>query len=106
MARRAEDMVRRMAGMPSRKEEQRRRKQNEKENRRNQTAGNGGRRHRSYYQKEEDGIKSMKEYAEDVEYTEIKEYSESTILEQNETGQTHIYNESQVSDVEFIETKS
>lgn len=106
MATRAEDMVRRMAGMPTRKEEQRRRKQNEKENRRNQTTRNGNRNHRSYYKRGEDGVKSMKEYAEDVEYTEIKEYSESTILKQDETGHSHIYNESQVSDVEFIETKS
>lgn len=80
MARRAEDMVRKMAGMPSRKEEERRRKQQQRQQRDN-SYSRTGRRGRQYASNEEDSIRSMQEYAEDVEFTETKEYSESEILE-------------------------
>lgn len=107
MARRAEDMMRRMAGMPSRKEEQRRRKQRQRQQQqRRQSAYPHDRARRDNSQDPEEGLRSMQEYAEDVEFTEIKEYSETTIRQEGGNGNTRIYHESQVSDVEFTETKS
>ncbi len=105
MARRAEDMVRRMAGMPSRKEEQRRRKQQEKQQRQNNA---NGYRNRGYSSSgnPEDTLKSMQEYAEDVEFTETKEYSDSDILENDGNGDSRIYRENQVSDAEYTEIKN
>lgn len=46
-----------------------------------------------------------KEYAEDVEFVEIKEYSETTV-ETRKGTRTEIYHESQVSDAEWVEIKS
>lgn len=105
MARRAEDMVRRMAGMPSRKEEQRRRKRQEKErrNRTSNTDNYGSRRYRD--DDEEDGVVSMRHYAEDVEYSETKELSETTIVEDGGDGKRRVYRENQVSDAEYVEIK-
>ncbi len=102
MANRAEDMVRRMAGMPSRKEEKRRRKEAQKRNASNGAAS-------SYSRSTEeavDGVKAMREYAEDVTFTEIKEYSSETIIGEDPTGkERRIYREEQVSDVEYVEIK-
>ncbi|ROS85768.1 hypothetical protein EEL52_02640 [Muribaculaceae bacterium Isolate-113 (HZI)] len=104
MARRAEDMVRKMAGMPSRKEEERRRKQQQRQQRDN-SYSRTGRRGRQYASNEEDSIRSMQEYAEDVEFTETKEYSESEILENESRSERRVYREEQVSDAEYIEIK-
>ena len=46
-----------------------------------------------------------KEYAEDVEFVEIKEYSETTIETHKATSSVK-YHESQVSDAEWVEIKS
>ena len=100
MARRAEDMVRKMAGMPSRKEEERQRKQQ-----RDNSYSRTGLRCRQYASNEEDCIRSMQEYAEDVEFTETKEYSESEILENESRSERRVYREEQVSDAEYIEIK-
>lgn len=104
MARRAEDMVRKMAGMPSRKEEERRRKQQQRQQHDN-SYSRTGRRGRQYASNEEDSIRSMQEYAEDVEFTETKEYSESEILENESRSERSVYREEQVSDAEYIEIK-
>jgi len=104
MARRAEDMVRKMAGMPSRKEEERRRKQQQRQQHDN-SYSRTGRRGRQYASNEEDSIRSMQEYAEDVEFTETKEYSESEILENESRSERRVYREEQVSDAEYIEIK-
>lgn len=107
MARRAEDMVRRMAGMPSRKEEQKRRREQERQQQRNgYSAGSTrGRNRASANGKDTDSIRSMQEYAEDVEFTETKEYSETEIIEDDGKGNRRVYRESQVSDAEYIEIK-
>lgn len=96
MARRAEDMLRRMAGAPSRKEEQKYRKKTENE-KRGRPYSSDRRRHPA---------KIMNEVAEDVEYTEIVEYSETTI-EVGTGPERHqrIYRESQVEDVKYTEIK-
>ena len=44
-----------------------------------------------------------KEYAEDVEFIEIKEYSEKEVVKTPEGKE--IYHESQVSDVEYVDIK-
>lgn len=105
MARRAEDMMRRMMGMPSRKEERRRARAA------SASAGNQGgassgtdrraRRHRSPRQ---DAASMLRSVAEDVEFTEIREFGPAPIAGADETPR-HKYNEEQVSDVEFTEIK-
>ncbi|MDE6754421.1 MAG: hypothetical protein K2J82_07400 [Muribaculaceae bacterium] len=45
------------------------------------------------------------EYAEDVEFTEIKEFSQTDIEARFSDGQRVEYHESQVSDVEWVEIK-
>ena len=78
LSRRAEDAIRRMMGMPSRKEEQRRRKEQEKEQRHNTYTDNAySRTERSHEAARRDAVKAMKEYAVDVEYVEIREESHS-----------------------------
>lgn len=105
LSRRTEDAIRRMMGMPSRKEEKRRRKENEKkqaaaaQRNKRQTAArerDAGRR---------DAVRSMKENAVDVEYTEYKEFSQTKITLEDDCGNARTYTESQVSDVEFVEIK-
>ena len=90
--------------MPSRKEEERRRKQQQRQQRDN-SYSRTGRRGRQYASNEEDSIRSMQEYAEDVEFTETKEYSESEILENESRSERRVYREEQVSDAEYIEIK-
>lgn len=103
MARRTEDFLRRMAGMPTRKEEERARKRREKEKAR-RGADSSARRNSPDAGREV--VNEMKEYAEDVEFTEVKQYSSEEIITKDETsGQTRIYKESQVSDAEYIEIK-
>lgn len=105
MSHRAEDAIRRMMGMPSRKEEQRRRKENEKK----QAATSQRNRRQAAEQEREadrkEAVRSMKENAVDVEYTEYKEFSQTEIAVEDSEGNTRIYTESQVTDVEFVEIK-
>lgn len=101
-----EDSLRAQMGMPSRKEERRQRKQAEKEARRSggfssnerysQTGG-------SPYQHRPDSI-IPKEYAEDVEFVEYKDYSASAEVSSDGAG-TRIKVEEQVEDAEFVEIK-
>ena len=44
-----------------------------------------------------------KEYAEDVEFTEVKSFSEDSI--EQDSKKHKVYHESQISDVEYIEIK-
>lgn len=94
IAHRTEDAVRRMMGMPTRKEEQKRRKEAEKRARR----GKGG------ASKEHHPAVLMKRVAEDVEYTEFTEYERTEIIEDD--GKTRrVIVEEQISDAEYIEIK-
>ena len=105
MSRRAEDAIRRMMGMPSRKEEQRRRKENEKKQ---ASTERHNKRKAAAQEREADrreAVRSMKENAVDVEYTEYKEFSQTEIAVEDAEGNTRIYTESQVTDVEFVEIK-
>lgn len=101
-----EDRMRRMAGMPTRKEEKRARK---KDSRRRH---GGAERFRqaawgSRTRTHESAVDMLRAYAEDVEFTEVKSYSSNVeIAEDPSTHTTSIRVEEQVEDVEFVEFKS
>lgn len=104
-----EDWGRRQMGMPTRAEEKRARKAREKEEKA-KSGKQGGWRER-FRQQSTRGrggdpaadIRMMKEYAVDVEYVEIHEYSETIVFEQDKAGKREkIVLESQVSDAEYI----
>lgn len=62
-------------------------------------------RQREHSRRRNQGPIIPKEYAEDVEFTEIREFQDTTIIEESAAG-TRVYHESQVSDVEFVEIKT
>ncbi len=100
MAHRAEDAVRRMMGMPSRKEERKARKRAGRERQAADNVYNSGQSGRSYSHTNEPII--PKEYAEDVEFVEIRDYSYTRTIRSDASGQT-IYHESQVEEAQIIE---
>lgn len=111
MAHRAEDMMRRMMGMPTRREEERMRRKAAKDsdNTGGKTSrGSGSRQTRRHHRTPDfDAAEVMKQVAEDVEYTEIREFESTTIAETDRsTGKTTIYEEEQVTDAEYVEIKS
>ncbi len=106
MQHRAEDYLRRSMNMPprpgSREDKKRKRQQRE----------NPTPRSRQRRQQASAGEPLIpKEYAEDVEYVEIKDYSETTIVEgtvskgKRKDSTENIRIENQVSDVEWVEVK-
>ncbi|MCM1376837.1 MAG: hypothetical protein NC097_04270 [Clostridium sp.] len=99
--RRSEDFIRRMMGLPTRKEEKRQRKAREKYEERR------GREWTSQRRGYSTGGTSIipQEYAEDVKFTEIRDFKQTTISEDRSSGQ-RIRTESQVEDVEFVEIKN
>ena len=106
MARRAEDMMRRMMGMPSRKEEERARRKAGRESRGGSATHRRGddtqRRHR---RPQVDAADLLNSVAEDVEYTEIREFDSTTIISEDPDGHRAEYREEQVSDAEYVEIK-
>ena len=109
-ARRAEDYMRRMMGMPSRKEEERARRQSRNTGRASerkdkagwadQSYSRRGRRHRPARYRAADLMRAV---AVDVEYTEIREYSSATIAADG--ARVRVETEEQVTDVKFTELK-
>lgn len=110
-----EDRMRRMMGMPTRAEEKKAREAYNRANGFSETGERQKKERRSwkdrFREQSERGrggdpaadLRMMREYAEDVEFTEIREYSESMVLEQDKMGkQTKINIESQVSDAEYV----
>ena len=96
-----EDNIRRMAGMPTRKEEKKARKRAG-----NQGGRTSGRARRVWSEpgaprKQESVFTYIRAFAEDVEFTEIKEFSH-----ESKTSEIRYKVEQQVEDVEFTETKS
>lgn len=97
--RRAEDALRRAMGMPPR------------EKRRAGRAGSGsasarnasGRRRQQRRQPE--GPIIPKEYAVDVDFTEIHSYSDETVISDDSKGNVEFRTERQVSDAEIIEIR-
>lgn len=95
LARKAEDSLRRSMGMPPRKEQ--------KKNRRQRQENSSGRSAAYHATGRSDGPVIPKDYAEDVEYVEIKSYSEDTVIREDATGrQTVVESESQIEEAEVI----
>lgn len=111
----AEDFLRDAMGMPprpgSRKDRKQRKAQRERQNARGDYYSSGAQSDDRYnrggysrsdrYGREESIL--PKEYAEDVEYVETKDYSSAESVKSDKD--TRIYHESQVSDAEWTEIK-
>lgn len=101
---RVEDRFRKMAGMPTRKEEKRAAKQRAKNGGRTAEAFRKASRSSRGGHGPHDPI-IPKEYAEDVDFVEIKTFSHTEVVAESKEGNEQIVYESQVEDVEFIEIK-
>ena len=103
-----EDRMRRMAGMPTRKEERKARnraRQREKSGAENFRRAASGSRKRSAPGRAVGS--SLQAYAEDVEFTEIKSFTQEVKIGVTESeGSTKIVVEEQVEDAEYVEIKS
>lgn len=110
MANRAEDYLRKATGMPprpgsreaKRQEKTRAADSGEPRRRSQRDSRNRG----SQYYHTDNGPIIPKEYAEDVEFTETIDYSETTIAGEDTRRSATTYHESQVSDVEWEEVKT
>lgn len=102
-ARKTEDFIRRQMGMPPRDKKAERKAQNEARKAQNaRRSSQGSRRHT---QPSDEPI-IPKEYAEDVEFVEIKEFESTEVAAESADGkQKTVYRESQVSDAEWVEIK-
>ena len=99
----AEDYVRSSMGMPPRDKSKRHKSGERTSSGSQQYYGRNGR--NSTYRQHKDEQIIPKEYAEDVDFIEIKDYSQTTI--HTTEGKKHTeYHESQISDVEFTEIKN
>ena len=97
-ARRSEDFIRRMMGMPTRKEEERRRRQQRKN-------GQGRRKDtRRAAPPHPHPAAIMKSVADDVEFVEIHEFEQRVTVEET-PGKTRIKVEEQITDADFTEIK-
>ena len=104
MSRRAEDMMRRMMGMPSRKERRKAKRQSAGDGFSRTRTGSAGNAHRRHRPPTADAAAILKSVAEDVEFTEIREFESTTIADERK-GEQRIYREEQVTDAEFTEIK-
>lgn len=108
MANKAEDFLRNATGMPPRPGSRKAKKQAASDNK-NAGYNNGGsyyRTRRNHRQPAPSGPIIPKEYAEDVEFVETKEFSSSTIDSSSKGYSRTDYHESQVSDAEWVEIKN
>ena len=123
MANRTEDYIRKSMGMPPRpgsKEDRRRQKASQEQAAyAGQSRGDSSKREQSSYGRSASGTSQRrrsyaggrreplipKEYAEDVEFTEIISYSETTIGVSHSDETRTVYHESQVTVVEWTEIK-
>lgn len=108
LQRQAEDYVRAAAGMPPREETGRSRKRSNTASDTGAASSSDGyysRRRPRRHDRNEPLI--PKEYAVDVEYVEIKEYSETVAIgPEGKKTETREWHESQVTDVEWTEIKN
>lgn len=111
MAKRAEDYLRKATGMPPRPGSREARRQEKNRSADDSRAGrsrsqrysrSGSRR----YGENGNGPIIPKEYAEDVEFTETIDYSETIIAEEDTPRGDAAYHENQVSDVEWEEVRT
>lgn len=92
MARRAENYLRSRMGMPPRDDSRRRRR-----------GGTSAKPERPENERRPAEPIIPKDYAVDVEFTEVKDYSEADLLKSNPDGT--VYHESQVEDAVYTEIK-
>ena len=104
-----EDRMRRMAGMPTRKEERqaqkraRRRQKSGAENFRRAASGS----RRSHQSPGRAVGSTLQQFAEDVEFTEVKSFSqEINIGVSQEQGKERVVVEEQIEDAEYIEIET
>ena len=102
---RAEDYMRAQMGMPPRDKKAGRSKTGSNDNYRGYGDDAYQRQHRNPFGPDRYTKEPIipKEYAEDVEFTETKDYSERVTTTTSETSQS--YHESQISDAEWTEIK-
>lgn len=106
MANKAEDFLRNATGMPPRPGSQRAKREAAQD----RSSDDSRRRGYSYrYGRDRRATRHTgpiipKEYAEDVEFVETKSFPQTTIDETSDSG-TRQWNESQVSDAEWVEIK-
>lgn len=112
MAKRAEDYLRKATGMPPRpgsREARRQARQRQASNSGEYTGRNsrqgGYNSNRNTYSGYSEGPIIPKEYAEDVEFVETIDYSETSIAEDSGQQARSDFHESQVSDAEWVEIK-
>ncbi|MDE5875929.1 MAG: hypothetical protein K2H47_00255 [Muribaculaceae bacterium] len=113
VARKTEDFIRRAAGMPPRPKQERRQKKEasdstaETHDTRGEWFYDTGERRRRQQQRRRSGREPLipKEYAVDVEFVEIRDYSSATVIGEDNSGRQQIYHESQVSDAEYVMIK-
>ena len=106
IANRTEDFIRKAAGMPPRDKSESKRRKTERtgdERTRRSSQRRRGRSRDDYYSQ---GPIIPKEYAEDVDFVEIKEFYQTDIEARFNDKETVEYHESQVSDVEWVEIKT
>lgn len=117
-AERTEDFIRKSVGMPPRPGSKEARRQQQQHSRRDgrssgtsqgtygyYSSDSSSRRRRRAYSTTDEPI-IPKEYAEDVEFVETINYSETFIGADNPDSSRTVYHESQVSDVEWEEIKT
>lgn len=104
---RMEDKFRRMAGMPTRKEERKAAKQAK---RNGKNAADAFRKTGRNQGPEASGMRCEpiipEDYPEDVEFVEVKTFTQTEVKIEKSDGETVEYTESQVEDVEFVEFKA
>lgn len=107
-----EDNMRRMAGMPTRKEERKahkraRRRESEGASR-FRSAASGSRAHARPGSRQEDAVDYLRSFAEDVEFVEIKEFSSDSLngVEPHVAAGGKEVVENQIEDADFEEIKS
>lgn len=107
-----EDNMRRMAGMPTRKEEKKARRQARNRQRqgaesfRNAAAGARGGARAGGFRQGRGAISYLQVFAEDVEFTEIKEFSSAADTPQSAGTKPNYKPEEQVEDAEYWEIKN
>ena len=105
MARKTEDFLRSATGMPPRDKSRARSSSRDDRGGEAFYGRAGGGRNEKRKKSASDGPIIPREYAEDVEFVESVEYSQTTIREALADGSQRLYTESQVRDVESVSYK-
>lgn len=99
MALRAEDLLRKMTGQPTRRQERKMKRERQRADN-TQSSRRQRRRHPATHPADE-----LRKVAVDVEYTESVDYSETSVIDNGKTSSRREYHEQQVEDVKFTEIK-